>query len=324
MRPILLTGGHGFIGSHVVRALRDRDRPVRCLVRATSRTHRIDGLGVETVTGDIMDPSSLAAAMAGCSACIHLASVSSYADLDRPHARPTIVDGTRNVLQAALDVGLERVVHVSSAVIFGSHDPERISDETGDFQLAGSGLTYIESKHEAEQIVDDFVDKGLDVVVAVPTETYGPNDDDFLTTGYLKEAINSWPAFATHGGTMFGHVADVAEGIVLCLEKGRIGERYILGVKNASIRDIIAMTLDVAGRSKPIWVLPTGLLKVVLGTLHRLGLPSPEHPNAINYGTLYYYVSSEKAQQELGWTPRSGRETLEDTVAWLRDAGHIR
>lgn len=319
----LVTGGHGFIGSFVVKRLLARGWSVRCLVRSTSRTHRIDGLGVEKVTGDILQPDTLAAAMQGCAACIHLAGISSYADMDKPFARPTIVDGTRNVFQAALDAGVGRVVYTSSAVIYGSTDPDRVADEDSPFLLGGSGLTYAESKHDNEAVVDEFVEKGLEVVVAIPTETYGPDDDDFLTTGYLKEAITSWPALATHGGTMYGHVDDVAEGIVLAMEKGAVGGRYILGAENATIRDIIALTLEIAGKPKPILVMPTGLTKLVVRTLHRLGLPSPEHPNAIDYGTLYYFVKSDRARRELGWQPRSGRETLEDTVRWLREAGHI-
>jgi dihydroflavonol-4-reductase len=322
-KQVLITGGHGFIGSFVVRRLLDRGYRVRALVRASSKTHRIDGLGVETVVGDILDPASLSAAVEGCQAVVHLAGISSYADMDKSFARPTIVDGTRNVFLAALAAQVERVVYTSSAVIYGSKDPARIADEESPFLLDGSGLTYAEAKHDNEGIVDDFVEQGLDVVVAIPTETYGPNDDAFLTTGYLKEAINSWPALATRGGTMFGHVDDVAEGIVLALEKGRKGERYILGAENMHIREIVSLALDVAGKKKPVLVLPTALTRMVVKTLYALGLPSPEHPNAILYGTLFYFVSSEKAKRELGWSPRSGRETMEDTVRWLREAGHI-
>ncbi len=321
---VLVTGGHGFIGSAVVRVLLARGLDVRCLVRRTSRTHRIDGLDVETVVGDILDPPSVAAAMEGCQRCIHLAGISSYADMDRDFARPTIVDGTAHVLEAALSAGVGRVVYIGSAVIYGGDDPTVISDETSPFRLAGSGLTYAEAKHDNERMVDDFIARGLDVVVAIPTETYGPHDDDFLTTGYLKEAINGWPALATEGGTMFGHVDDVAEGIVLAMEKGGRGERYILGSENATIREIIARTLRIAGKEKAIVVMPTALTKLALRTLIRLGLPSPEHPNAIDYGTRYYFTSSEKAQRELGWRPRSGDAVLQSTVDWLREAGHIR
>lgn len=321
---VLVTGGHGFIGSFVVKQLLARGYRVRCLVRSSSKTHRIDGLDIERATGDILDPASLSAALQGCELCIHLAGISSYADMHTDRAWKTVVDGTRNVLQASLDAGIRRVVYIGSGVVYGRRQPGEVSDETSEFVLQGSGLVYAEAKHRNEEQVAEFVEKGLDVVVAIPMETYGPNDDEFLTSGYLREAINGWPAMATRGGTMFGHVDDVALGIVLALEKGRTGERYILGSENATIAEIVNLCLDVAGLKKRCIVMPTGLTRFVVRTLHRLGLPSPEHPTAIEYGTLYYFVSSEKAQRELGWQPRSGRAVLEDTVRWLREAGHVR
>ena len=321
---VLVTGGHGFIGSFVVRRLLARGYAVRCLVRGSSKTHRINSLPVTRIKGDILDPEGLRAAMEGCELCVHLAGISAYADMDKDFARPTIVTGTRNVFQAALDAGLRRVAYIGSGIVYASYDPDRVCDESSPFLLSGSGLIYAESKHENEQQVDEFVAKGLDVVVAIPMETYGPDDDEFLTTGYLKEAINGWPAMATKGGTMFGHVDDVAEGVVLALEKGGKGERYLLGSENGTIQQILQRTLEVAGKQKGVLVMPTGLTKFVVRTLYKLGLPSPEHPNAIDYGTLYAFARNDKARQELGWQPRSGREVLEDTVRWLREAGHIK
>src|SRR5690606_25823923 len=122
--------------------------------------------------------------------------------------------GTRNVLQKAREAGIERTVYIGSGVIYCSRDPQRIADETSEFVLHDSNLFYAIGKHRAEQVVDEFVAQGSDVVVAIPMETYGPNDHEFLTTGYLKEAINSWPALATDGGVSFAHVEDVARGIV--------------------------------------------------------------------------------------------------------------
>jgi dihydroflavonol-4-reductase len=234
------------------------------------------------------------------------------------------VDGTRNVLECALDAKVKRTVYIGSGTIYASRTPRGQCDEKSPFVLANSGLVYAEAKHANEKTVDELVARGLDVVVAIPMETYGPNDDEFLTTGYLKEALNSWPALATRGGTMFGHVEDVAEGILLALEKGKTGERYILGSQNGTVKEIVDLCLEVAGQSKRAVVLPTRVTKFVLNTLFRLGLPSPEHPNAVEYGTLFAFVSNEKAKRELGWSPRSGREVMESTIAWLRKAGHVK
>ena len=322
-KKIFVTGGHGFVGSHVVRQLLDQGYQVRCLVRKTSRTHRIDDLDVETVVGDILQPDTLVAGMEGCDECVHLAGISAYKDMQEDWTIPTIVDGTRNVFEAAHQAGLKRVVYIGSGIVYCSYDPNRVCDEDAPFALDESGLFYAIGKNKAEQVVDEYVEKGLDVVVAIPMETYGPNDDQFLTTGYLKEAINSWPALATLGGTSFAHVEDVAKGIVLALQKGKRGERYILGGENASIKEIIELCLEVAGKPKPVLVLPTGITKFVLRTLDRFGLPTPEHPNAVDYGTLFGYTTSEKAKRELGYAPRSPRKVLESTIDWLRSAGHI-
>lgn len=322
-RMVFVTGGHGFVGSWVVRELLARGYRVRCLVRRTSRTHRIDGLPVERVVGDILEPASLAEGMRGADLCIHLAGISSYKDMQEDWTIPTIVDGTRNVLQAARDAGVGRTVYIGSGVIYCSRDRQRIADETSPFLLHDSQLFYAIGKHRAEQVVDEFVAAGSDVVVAIPMETYGPNDDEFLTTGYLKEAINGWPALATDGGVSFAHVEDVARGIVLALEKGRTGERYILGGENATIAEIIEMACEIAGKPKRPIVLPTRLTKLALVAMTKLGLTPPEHPNAVDYGSLYAFASIEKARRELGYNPRSGRETLQSTIDWLREAGHI-
>ena len=322
-KTVFVTGGHGFVGSFVVRNLIDRGYTVRLLVRESSKTHRVDGLSIEKFVGDILDLESMREGMSGCAFCVHLAGISAYKDMQEDWTIPTIVEGTQNVFELAHQLGLKRVVYIGSGITYASHDPDRIATEDSPFLLGDSGLFYAIGKHKADALVDAFVAKGLDIVVAIPMETYGPQDDQFLTTGYLKEAINSWPALATRGGTSFAHVEDVAEGICLSLENGRAGERYILGGENATIKEIIQLTLEVAGRPKAVLVLPTGLTKFVLRTLHNLGLPSPEHPNAVDYGTLYGFTTSEKAKAELGYRPRSSRAVIESTVDWLRQSGHI-
>ena len=141
-KTIFVTGGHGFVGSWVVRALLARGYKVRCLVRASSKTHRIDDLEVETVVGDILDKPSMVAAMQGCEQCIHLAGISAYKDMQESWTIPTIVDGTRNVFEAAAEAGIGRVVYIGSGIVYCSHDPDRVCDETSPFVLEESGLFY--------------------------------------------------------------------------------------------------------------------------------------------------------------------------------------
>jgi len=322
-KTVFVTGGHGFVGSHVVRNLVDRGYAIRLLVRKTSKTHRVDDLPVEMFMGDILDMESMREGMTGCEFCVHLAGISAYKDMQEDWTIPTIVEGTTNVFALAKELGLARVVYIGSGITYASYDQDRVANEDSPFLLADSGLFYAIGKHKADAVVDQYVSDGLDIVVAIPMETYGPHDDQFLTTGYLKEAINSWPALATRGGTSFAHVDDVAEGICLSLENGKAGERYILGGENATIKEIIELTLQVAGTPKSVVVLPTGITKFVLRSLFNLGLPSPEHPNAVDYGTLYGFTTSEKAKRELGYNPRPSRAVIESTVDWLRQEGHI-
>ncbi len=322
-KMVFVTGGHGFVGSHVVHLLVERGYSVRLLVRKSSKTYRVDDLPVEKFIGDILDLESMREGMSGCEFCVHLAGISAYKDMQEDWTIPTIVDGTRNVFELAKQLGLKRVVYIGSGITYASYDRERVANEDSPFLLADSGLFYAIGKHKADAVVDEYVAAGLDVVVAIPMETYGPNDDQFLTTGYLKEAINGWPAMATRGGTSFAHVDDVAEGICLALESGKAGERYILGGENATIKEIIELTLDVAGKPKSVLVLPTGITKFVLRSLFNLGLPSPEHPNAVDYGVLYGFTTSDKAKRELGYNPRPSRAVIESTVDWLRQEGHI-
>ena len=321
---VFVTGAHGFIGARVTRVLRARGHALRCLVRETSDTSRIDELEWERVVGDVRDPATVRDGMRGCEACIHLAAVSSWEAIRSDALRPTIVDGTRHLLDAAVQAGVRRVVHVSSvAAINGSRSPE-IFDESSAFTLAGRGLAYAEAKLESEAIARAYAARGeLEVVIVNPAETYGPDDRAMVTAGNLRDILRSWPAMGCRGGTSVVHVDDVAEGMVLALERGRSGERYVLGGDNLSIRELVALTLEIAGSRRPIVILPNGLLEAIVRALAWCRLPTPIAPDVLDYATLYWFVDNGKARRELGARFRPAREVLAPTIAWLHDAGHV-
>src|SRR4051812_12958840 len=218
MTRVLVTGGHGFIGNRVVRRLLDRGNEVRCLVRPSSDTSRLDGLSWERALGDVRDGAAVLNAMAGCDACVHLASVSSWEAIRSDAAEQTAIEGTRNVLEAARRAGARRVVVVSSAAAINASSTPRLFDESSPFELGGTGLRYAIAKHRAERIASEYAAGGLDVVIVNPVETYGPDDTGFITAGNLRDALQSWPALACRGGSGIAHVDDIAEGIVLTLE----------------------------------------------------------------------------------------------------------
>ena len=321
---VFVTGGNGFIGSRVVRQLHAQGHQVRCLVRKTSKTHRIDMVPFERHIGDVRDVDSLVAGMEGCDGVIHLASISSWDQIRSPIMRVVVIDGTRNVLEAATRAGGLRTVFVSTcAAINGTTEPT-VLDENATFTLDPKTYIYAAAKHEAEQICAEFAADGLPVVTVNPCEVYGPEDEELITASYLLDALKDWPVMSLHGGTAVAHVEDVASGIILALEKGRGGERYILGGENLHVREVMEKTLAADGQAgKFILQLPNGITKAVIKGLAALKLPTPVIPDIVDYGTLFWHVDSTKAQTELGYTFRSADDTIADVVGWLRESGRV-
>lgn len=321
---VFVTGGNGFIGSRVVRQLLEDGHSVRCLVRETSNTDRLEGLDWERYVGDVRDAESISKGLEGCDAVVHLASPSSWDDIMSPHMKEIVEDGTRNVLDAALAQGNKRVVYCSSIIaINGTQSPELI-DEDAEFSLTDPKMVYAQSKHKAEGICDSYFEEhGSDVVTINPAEVYGPNDTDFVTAGNLVDFATSYPVLVSKGGTSITHVDDVALGTVRALEKGRPGHRYILGGENLSIRELAALTLEAVGKSAPIVTMPTGALNALTSVGVTLKLPLPYNPNVIPYATRYWFVDNSKAKDELGVEFRDARSVLEPTIEWLKAEGHI-
>jgi dihydroflavonol-4-reductase len=320
---VFITGGNGFIGSHVVRKLHDRGYFLRCLLRETSKTGRIDEIPYERHLGDIRDLASLQEGMKGCDAVIHLASLSSWQLIRSPLMKEIVLDGTRNVLKAAGREGKLRTVFVSSAAaVNGTRTPELCHEETP-FDLDGKRFIYAGLKHEAEKLCFRAAQEGLPVVIVNPCETYGAGDEDLITAGNLRDTLKSWPAISWTGGCSIAGVGDIAAGIVAALEKGRPGERYILGGENVTVRQLIEMTLEAAGQRKPVLQLPNGLIKAVIKTIASLHLPTPILPDLLDYACLFWWMDCTKAQRELGYTYRPAREVIGDVVRWLQESGRI-
>jgi dihydroflavonol-4-reductase len=320
---VLLTGGHGFIGSRVTRLLVGRGDSVRCLLREKSRTRRIDDLAFERVPGDVLAPETLRVALASVDACVHLACPSAWHDMRSNVLETTILDGTRNLLEASHAAGVRRFVYVSSVAAVNASDHPAVFDEESPYELANSTLRYSIAKHQAEKLCREAAARGLATVIVNPGEVYGADDDDLVTAGNLKDALTSWPALACRGGNPVCHVDDVADGIVKALDRGRSGERYILGGDNVEVERTVRLTLALAGKTTPVLVMPNGLLKGFLRLLKLLHLPTPVEPEVIDYATRYWFVDSSKAVRELGYSPRSASEALAPAVAWLYQAGHV-
>ncbi|MFN7970740.1 MAG: NAD-dependent epimerase/dehydratase family protein [Acidobacteriota bacterium] len=319
----LVTGASGFIGSGVVRALRASGHEVRCFLRAGSSTDRIAHLPFERAKGDVLDAASVHAAAAGCEAIVHLASLSSWSALGSAGVERVAVEGTRNVLSAAREAGGLRVVHVSSVVAVNGSTAPRCFDETAPYTLDDEDLPYARGKRSAEALCLDAAHDGLHVVIVNPAEVYGPRDTGFVTASTLVDFARSRPVIVPDGGTSVVHVDDVATGIVRALERGRCGERYILGGENVTVRRLAELTLEILGRRGPVLSVPNGILRALARAATRLSLPLPFEPNVVPYATRYWFVDAGKASRELGVSFRSARQTLEPTLAWLRENGSL-
>ena len=317
---VFVTGGNGFIGSQVVKALAAAGHRVVCLLRPTSRTDRIDGLAIERATGDVRDLPSLRAAMSRSDCTIHLAAPSSWESDESPALGQVIEGGTRHVLEAAGALPGHRVVVVSSTAAINASERPEVFDEHTAFTVDDPSLRYAHAKHRAELQAREAFARGVPVIVVNPAEVYGPGDTSLVTAGNLIDFAKSSPVLVCRGGTGVVHVADVAAGIVAALERGRPGERYILGGENVSIRQLAELCLELLGRRARIVAIPNGLVRVISRVGIRLHLPLPYNPHVVPYATRYWFVDSSKATRELGVGFRSARETIQSTLAWLRDA----
>ena len=322
---VFVTGGNGFIGSAVVRRLANSGHEVVCLLRATSDTRRIDDLRYSRAPGDVRSVESLRAPMLRCDCTIHLAAPGGWTD-DRPSLLHEVIEGgTRNVLDAAAAAGARhRVIVVSSTAAIAASDRPHVFDESAVFNLADRSLHYAQAKHRAELLVGEACSRGLDAVIVNPAEVYGPGDHALGTARNLVDFATAAPVLVCDGGTSVVHVDDVAAGIVAALERGRAGERYILGGENLSVRELAECVIEMRGRRAPIVMVPNPIARALARTALALSLPVPFDPLVVPYATRYWFMDAGKARRELGVTFRDARATIRPTLDWLGAAGHLR
>ena len=323
-RPILVTGASGFIGSRVVRRLLERGRPVRCLVRAGSRTDRLEGLAIEQAVGDVRDRQAVHEALEGCGAVIHLAGLSAWSQIDSPLMFPVVVGGTRHVLEGARAHGVGRVVYVSSVAALGPSRRPVPRDETAPFEERDSaGMTYALAKRAAEDLCMQAAQEELEVVIVSPAEVYGSGDRDLITAGNLLGLLKSSPIVVCSGGTALVHVDDVAEGIVRALDRGSSGERYLLAGGNLHHYELARLLIEIAGLRSWIITVPAAVLRRAAAFAARWRLPFPIPPAVVPYATRFWFVENAKAGRELGLEFRSPRQTLIETLEWLVESGRL-
>jgi dihydroflavonol-4-reductase len=325
----LVTGATGFVGSAVARALLERGHRVRVLARPNSDRRNLAGLAVEIAEGDMEDARSLARAVAGCRYVYHVAADYRIWVPDPAPMFRANVEGTRDLLTAALDAGVERVVYTSSVATLGLVAGGSADEETPS-SIADMIGPYKRSKFVAEEVVRELVrERGLPVVIVNPSTPVGPHDVKPTPTGRLivEAARGQMPAFVDTGLNIV-HVDDVAEGHLAAAEKGRVGERYILGGDNLALAEILAEVAQAVGRRPPWLRVPHGVLFPVAIGAELAARVTGRDPfvtlDGVRMSRKKMYFTSEKASRELGYAARPAREGIADAVSWFKANGYLK
>lgn len=325
MKPTLVTGASGFVGWHVARLLSERGHKVKALVRPTSRITELDA---EPVIGDLRDAESLQRAVAGCGLVFHVAADYRLWAANSGELYRSNVDGTRNVLDAARRSGVERVVYTSTVGCIGV--PEGgIGDETMAAGLDEIKGAYKRSKYLAEKEALKAAEGGLPVVIVNPTAPIGDHDVKPTPTGriVLDFLKGEMPAYIDTGLNMLG-VRDTALGHILACERGRQGERYILGCENLTLAEILRKLAGITGGKAPAIQLPyavayaAGVITTAWAGIS--GKPPRAPLDAVRMAKKKMFVSHEKARRELGFNPEPVDGALRAAIAWFRENGYCK
>ena len=325
---VLVTGGTGFVGSAVIRALILRGFAVRALVRKGSSTGNLIGLNCEIAYGDMMDGASLAAAMRGIRFALHVAADYRLWARDPREIIRHNVDGTRFVMKAALSCGVERVVYTSSVAVLRPVEGGA-ADEMSRMPENEAIGAYKKSKIAAHALVESMIaEDGLPAVIVSPSTPIGPRDIKPTPTGQIivNAARGQMPAYVDTGLNLV-HVDDVAAGHMLALESGKTGAHYILGGQDVTLGSMLASIANAAGRRPPRFQLPRAPIYPLAVAAEIAARVTGRTPfltlDGLRMSKHHMYFSSAKAERELGYRARPYECGIRDAIAWFRDAGYL-
>jgi dihydroflavonol-4-reductase len=325
----LLTGATGFVGSAVARSLVRAGFPVRVLVRTGSARFHLGDLDLQFTEGDLRDADSVVRAARGTRYVFHVAADYRLWARDPREIYTANVDGTRNVMQAALRAGVERVVYTSSVATLGLRPDGAPADESIPLSEAQGIGAYKRSKIAAERLVEAMIaSDGLPAVIVNPSTPVGPRDVKPTPTGriVIEAARGRIPGFVDTGLNLV-HVDDVADGHLAALEHGIVGERYILGGANVTFADMLADIARLVGRHPPRLRIPRAAIMPVAYAAEALARLTGREPFAtvdgVRMAKYRMFFTAAKAERDLGYRPRPYVAALEDAVQWFRDNGYF-
>ena len=324
----LVTGATGFLGSHIARKLVQRGERVRILLRKTSKTSNVEDINAERVYGDILDVESIRDALRGCDVLYHTAGLVSSKKADQKMMEEINIRGTVNVLSAALEAGIKKAVYTSSVAAIGVDPDGGVANEETPFKLEHLGISYVNTKYYAEKEAMKLYQKGLPLVIVNPSIAIGPGDVYLVSSGLIVWHFKRRFKGYVDGGLNLVDVCDVAEGHILAAERGRLGERYILGNVNLTIKECFDLLESVTGLPVPKWRVPH-FMALAMGfaseRLLRISTPSfiAHDVDSAKASRLYWYFDSSKAVRDLGFHQTPIEKTMERTVRWLKDFGYL-
>jgi dihydroflavonol-4-reductase len=330
MKRALVTGGLGFLGSAIVRELRDRGVSVRALAARGEKRDNLKGIEVEVVEGDVRSPSDCARAVEGQDTVFHCAAI--YADWAPD---PTLMyevntKGTFHVLEAARRAGVEKVIYTASIVSLGRPPKGTLGDERTAYQTWDLDFPYSRSKYHSRVIAESFAEWGLDVRVVCPGVVFGPNDIRPTPSGMLivSSIKTPGPATAFEGGMSYVDVRDAARVHVLAAEKGKAGERYIASAHNLDNAQLLRTIDAVTARKRPVVTLPIAMARAIAAGMERVALRTGKPPllsrDFLEYALQPGYYDNGKSIRELGASYRPIEETIRDAVAYFEETGRLR
>lgn len=324
----LVTGATGFIGSHIAKKLVKRGEHVKVLLRKSSKTTNIDDIDVERVYGDVMDQESVNEALKDCDTLYHTAGVASFRKEDYQKMEDINVGGTYNILNAALEAGIKKAIHTSSIAAIGVDSQGGIANEETEYRLDYLNVKYLDTKNRAEQIALDTAKKGLPLVVVNPSTVIGTGDIYLSSTAFILWFYKKkFPGYMD-GTLNMVDVEDVADGHILAADKGKIGERYILGNENFTLLELFELLEEVTGVPKPKMKIPYFIALASGYVVERiLGMSFPNYStmdlDSVKLSKLRWHFDCSKAVRELGYKPRDIRESVRNTLQWFRENGYL-
>ena len=324
---VLVTGATGFVGANVARRLVAEGHRVRVLARPASSLTALEGCAVEVVRGDVLEPDSVARAIQGCAQVFHLAADYRLWAKDPSEIYRNNVDGTRNMLEACVQARVERVVYTSSVGTLGVPRDGSLGTETTQVSIHDMIGSYKRSKFLAERVAEEYVTRGLPVVIVNPSNPIGPWEVRPTPTGQLILDYLLRRMFATlDTGLNLVHVVDVARGHLLAAQRGHVGEKYILGCHNLSLTEIFRILESVTGIRAPRVRVPHALIYVVAlvneGVASATGRPPRVPLSGVRMARKHMYFSAAKAVRELGLPQTPVEPALREAVDWFVAPGY--